>query len=174
MGMSSGVVFAFLLFHYQSSVVVQTHTRTTDRFGQVVGDTGAVYRVPADISSHSVITSFVHDVFTGKRTDAPRRRHNRLPVKVSCRYRTTASAAFVASNVTEIGVGGALLETKAPLALDTELTLEITPPGAAAPLAIASRVSYHGPSGNTGLRFVTRDGDGDRRLRELIRRLRAS
>jgi len=118
--------------------------------------------------------TFVHDVFTGKRTDAPRRRHNRLPVKVSCRYRTTASAAFVASNVTEIGVGGALLETKAPLALDTELTLEITPPGAAAPLAIASRVSYHGPSGNTGLRFVTRDGDGDRRLRELIRRLRAS
>lgn len=64
LGMLSGVVFAFLLFHYQASVVVQTHTRTTDRFGQVVGDVGAVYRVPADVSSHSVITSFIHDVFT--------------------------------------------------------------------------------------------------------------
>ena len=37
---------------------------TTDRFGQLIGDTGAVYRVPADVSSHSVITAFIHDVFT--------------------------------------------------------------------------------------------------------------
>ena len=69
---------------------------------------------------------------------------------------------------------GALLTTPEPLPIDTELTLEVTPPGAAAPLAIAGRVSYHVPSGGTGLRFVSRDGDGDRRLRELIRRLRAS
>src|SRR5438045_609272 len=45
---------------------------------------------------------------------------------------------------------------------------------AAGPLAIAGRVSYHVPNGGSGLRFVSRDGDGDRRLRELIRRLRAS
>ena len=68
----------------------------------------------------------------------------------------------------------ALLTTIAPLPIDTELTLEVTPPGAAAPIAIAGRVSYHVPSGGSGLRFVSRDGDGDRRLRELIRRLRAS
>ena len=40
-------------------------------------------------------------------------------------------------------MGGALLTTESPLPLDTELTLEVTPPGAAAPIAIAGRVSYH-------------------------------
>jgi hypothetical protein len=91
--------------------------------------------------------TFLHEVFSGKRTDVPRRRHHRLPVSVAVRYR---------------------------LANSSSLTLEVTPPGAAAPLAIAGRVSYHVPSGGSGLRFVSRDGDGDRRLRELIRRLRAS
>jgi hypothetical protein len=97
-----------------------------------------------------------------------------LPVSVSVRYRLANSSSFVDSAISEIGVGGALLMTPEPLPIDTELTLEVTPPGAAAPIAIAGRVSYHVPSGGTGLRFVSRDGDGDRRLRELIRRLRAS
>lgn len=118
--------------------------------------------------------TFLHEVFSGKRTDVPRRRHHRLPVSVSVRYRLANSPSFVDSAVSEIGVGGALLTTVEPLPIDTELTLEVTPPGAAAPLAIAGRVSYHVPSGGSGVRFVSRDGDGDRRLRELIRRLRAS
>jgi hypothetical protein len=118
--------------------------------------------------------TFLHDVFSGRRTDVQRRRHHRLPVQVSVRYRLTNSSSFIDSSLSEIGVGGALLTTAEPLPIDTELTLEITPPGAAAPISIAGRVSYHVPSGSTGLRFVSRDGDGDRRLRELIRRLRAS
>jgi Tfp pilus assembly protein PilZ len=118
--------------------------------------------------------TFLHDVFAGRRTDVSRRRHHRLPVQFTCRYRLANSPTFVDSAVSEIGVGGALLTTDAPLPIDTELTLELTPPGAAAPIAIAGRVSYHAPTGGSGLRFVSRDGDGDRRLRELIRRLRAS
>jgi hypothetical protein len=118
--------------------------------------------------------TFLHEVFAGKRTDVPRRRHHRLPVNVSVRYRLTNSPSFVDSAISEIGVGGALLPTIEPIPIDTELTLEVVPPGAAAPIAIAGRVSYHVPSGGSGLRFVSRDGDGDRRLRELIRRLRAS
>ena len=118
--------------------------------------------------------TFLHDVLNGKRTDVPRRRHHRLPVQFACRYRLASSPTFVDSAISEIGVGGALLSTPSPLPLETELTVEVTPPGAAAPIAIAGRVSYHAPSGGSGLRFVSRDGDGDRRLRELIRRLRAS
>lgn len=118
--------------------------------------------------------TFLHDVFGGKRTDVPRRRHHRLPVQFACRYRLSSSPTYVDSAISEIGVGGALLSTPSPLPLETELTVEVTPPGAAAPIAIAGRVSYHAPSGGSGLRFVSRDGDGDRRLRELIRRLRAS
>jgi len=118
--------------------------------------------------------TFLNEVFTGKRTDVPRRRHHRLPVQFACRYRLANSSNFMESAISEIGVGGALLTTTTPLPIDTELTLEVTPPGAAAPIAIAGRVSYHAPTGGSGLRFVSRDGDGDRRLRELIRRLRAS
>lgn len=118
--------------------------------------------------------TFLHEVFAGKRTDVPRRRHHRLPVSVAVRYRLANSSSYVDSAISEIGVGGALLTTQNPLPIDTELTLEVVPPGAAAPIAIAGRVSYHVPTGGSGLRFVSRDGDGDRRLRELIRRLRAS
>ena len=129
--------------------------------------------VQLDIDEQVKLT-FLHDVLSGKRTDVPRRRHHRLPVQFACRYRVANSPSCGDSAISEIGVGGALLTTSTPLPLDTELTLEVTPPGAAAPIAIAGRVSYHAPSGGSGLRFVSRDGDGDRRLRELIRRLRAS
>jgi Tfp pilus assembly protein PilZ len=125
-------------------------------------------------TDEQVKLTFLHDVLTGKKTDVPRRRHHRLPVQFACRYRIASSSSFVDSAISEIGVGGALLSTPSPLPLETELTVEVTPPGAAAPIAIAGRVSYHAPSGGSGLRFVSRDGDGDRRLRELIRRLRAS
>jgi hypothetical protein len=125
-------------------------------------------------TDEQVKLTFLHDVLTGKKTDVPRRRHHRLPVQFACRYRVASSSSFVDSAISEIGVGGALLSTPTPLPLETELTVEVTPPGAAAPIAIAGRVSYHAPSGGSGLRFVSRDGDGDRRLRELIRRLRAS
>src|SRR5690349_22797973 len=132
---------------------------------------GATVQLDVD---EQVKLTFLHDVLSDKRTDVPRRRHHRLPVQFACRYRIANSPSFVDSAISEIGVGGALLTTSTPLPLDTELTVEVTPPGAAAPIAIAGRVSYHAPSGGSGLRFVSRDGDGDRRLRELIRRLRAS
>jgi Tfp pilus assembly protein PilZ len=132
---------------------------------------GATVQLDTD---EQVKLTFLHDVLSGKRTDVPRRRHHRLPVQFACRYRVANSPSYVDSAISEIGVGGALLTTESPLPLETELTVELTPPGAAAPLAIAGRVSYHAPSGGSGLRFVSRDGDGDRRLRELIRRLRAS
>jgi hypothetical protein len=125
-------------------------------------------------SDEQVKLTFLHEVFSGKRTDVPRRKHHRLPVSVTVRYRVTNSSNYVESAISEIGVGGALLTTAAPLPIDTELTLEVVPPGGAAPIEIAGRVSYHVPTGGSGLRFVSRDGDGDRRLRELIRRLRAS
>jgi Tfp pilus assembly protein PilZ len=132
---------------------------------------GATVRLDADEQTK---LTFLHDVLSGKRTDVSRRRQTRLPVQLHCRYRLANSSGFVECALSEIGVGGALLVTKSPLPIETEVTIEVTPPGAAAPIAIAGRVSYHVPSGGSGLRFVSRDGDGDRRLRELVRRLRAS
>jgi hypothetical protein len=134
---------------------------------------GATIEIAADEQTK---LTFLNEVLSGKKTDVPRRKHHRLPVSIAVRYRVSGAAAWTDSDISEIGVGGALLATSEPIPIDTEVLLEVTPPGAAAPLAITSRVSYHVPNNSeaTGLKFVTRDSDGDRRLRELIRRLRAS
>ncbi|HEY1547939.1 MAG TPA: PilZ domain-containing protein, partial [Kofleriaceae bacterium] len=90
--------------------------------------------VQLDTDEQTKLT-FLHDVLSGRKTDVPRRRHHRLPVQFTCRYRVANSPVFVDSAISEIGVGGALLTTEQPLPLETELTVELTPPGAAAPLA---------------------------------------
>src|SRR5258705_11498193 len=66
--------------------------------------------VQLDTDEQTKLT-FLHDVLSGKRTDVSRRRHHRLPVQFSCRYRVASSSAFVDSAISEIGVGGALLTT---------------------------------------------------------------
>jgi hypothetical protein len=55
----------------------------------------------------------------------------------------------------------------------TEVVLELLPPGGAAPMPITGRVAYHSGAG-MGLKFLYRDGGGSRRIRELIRRIRAA
>ena len=79
-------------------------------------------------SSHTdeqIKLTFLHDVFSGKRTDVPRRGHSRLPVQFAVRYRVANTSSFVDSAISEIGVGGALLTTTEPLPIETELTLEV-------------------------------------------------
>lgn len=114
---------------------------------------------------------FIDDALDGMRADVPRRRHDRFPVSVDVRYRVGAGIDLLEGQLTEISAGGAMLKTVTPIPLGEEVILELVPPGAAAPMTLACRVSYHTPSGGTGLRFVSRDGDGARRLRELVRRL---
>lgn len=115
---------------------------------------------------------FVVETIEGTRQPASRRRHTRLPVSVPVRYRTSETADFEEGQLSEISVGGAMLNTTEPLPIDTEVILEIIPPGAISPISISGRATYHVPSGGTGLKFVYRDGGGSRRLRELVRRLR--
>jgi Tfp pilus assembly protein PilZ len=117
---------------------------------------------------------FIVDTIAGDRAPSPRRRHTRLPVAVPVKYRTGEGAALTEADLTEISVGGALLSTTEPLPIDTDIILEITPPGAVSPLSISGKATYHLPNGATGLKFIYRDGGGSRRLRELVRRLRQS
>jgi Tfp pilus assembly protein PilZ len=117
---------------------------------------------------------FVVETIEGTRQPSTRRRHTRLPVAIQVRYRTPDSADFEESQLTEISVGGALLNTCEPLPIDTDVILEILPPGAVSPISISGKATYHLPSGSTGLKFLYRDAGGSRRLRELVRRLRTS
>lgn len=132
---------------------------------------GATVQLPA-AEAHK--RDFVHDALSGRRTDVPRRRHDRFPVTVAVRYRIGQDPAQHDSTLSEVSAGGGMLNTTEPLALGTEIILEVAPPGSVAPMTISSKVSYHTPGGGTGLKFVYRDGDGSRRLRELVRRLVAT
>lgn len=103
-----------------------------------------------------------------------RRKHTRIPVAVPVRFRVPGTSDVLSGELTEISVGGALLRATFDLPeLGTEVVLELLPPGAAAPLSITGKVAYH-TSTATGLKFVYRDGGGSRRIRELIRRIRAA
>lgn len=122
--------------------------------------------------SESDKRDFLLETISGDREAPTKRKHSRLPVEIDVQYRTTDSADMKSSRLGEISVGGAMLLTDAPLPLDTEVILEILPPGSVSPISISGRATYHLPNGGTGLKFVYRDAGGSRRLRELVRRLR--
>lgn len=132
---------------------------------------GATVQVPA-AEAHK--RSFVDDALSGRRGEVPRRRHDRFPVTVAVRYRIGQNPEQFSGELREVSAGGAMLATTEPLPLGTEVILEVAPPGSVAPMTIASKVGYHTPTGGSGLKFVYRDGDGSRRLRELVRRLIAT
>jgi Tfp pilus assembly protein PilZ len=126
---------------------------------------------PAENEKRDFIISTINGTGT---TAAPKRKHTRLPVAVPVRYRTNETADFNESTLSEISVGGAMLGTPSPLPIDTDVILEVTPPGAVKSIPISGKVTYHLPNGGTGLKFLYRDAGGSRRLRELVRRLRSS
>jgi len=115
---------------------------------------------------------FVMQTVRGDLEPNTKRKHSRLPLEIGVRYRTSETADYTDSTLSEISVGGAMLATEQSLPLDTDVILEITPPGAVSAISISAKVTYHLPNGGSGLKFLFRDAGGSRRLRELVRRLR--
>ncbi len=130
---------------------------------------GAVVEFAEDESEKRV---FLLGTVRGDIESPRKRKHVRLPVEIAAHYRTQESADLIDAQLTDISIGGALLTTPTPLPIDTELILEITPPGSVSPISISGKVTYLVPSGGTGVKFLYRDAGGSRRLRELVRRLR--
>ena len=97
---------------------------------------------------------------------------SRIPVDIPVTWRTPGATDVTRSRLVEISIGGALLESTDKHELGTDILVEAQLPGAVTPVEIASKVAYHAPRG-MGLKFIYRDGGGSRRIRELVRRLRA-
>jgi len=130
---------------------------------------GAVVEFAAEESEKR---NFIVETVRGLREPGPRRRHTRLPVELPVQWRIIGTADYVHGGLSEISVGGALLRAGSLLPINTEVVIEVTPPGAVSPIAISGKVTYHAPNAASGVKFQYRDGGGSRRLRELIRRLR--
>lgn len=117
---------------------------------------------------------FVTEALSGKRPEIPRRKHDRFPIQINVKYRVGHSTDSFIGALSEISAGGGMLSTTEPLPMGAHVLLEVAPPGSVAPMTIQSRVNYQVPNGYTGLKFLYRDSDGSRRLREMVRRLVAS
>jgi Tfp pilus assembly protein PilZ len=105
---------------------------------------------------------------------ARKRRHTRMPVTIPVKFRTAGNLEVQDGEMVEISLGGALLRAEGVLpALGTDVVIDVRLPGGAVPVPLSGRVAYHAETG-AGIKFLYRDGGGSRRIRELIRRLRAS
>lgn len=124
------------------------------------------------LDSESGKRDFLLETVRGDGEPPTKRKHSRLPVEIAVRYRLAESADMLDCRLSEISAGGAMLATSESIPLDTDVILEILPPGSVSPLSVSGKATYHTPTGGTGLKFVYRDSGGSRRLRELVRRLR--
>lgn len=120
--------------------------------------------------SESKKLQFLHRVATGDVKLTARRKHVRLPLLVEVRWRNPGSRDLQTAALSEISEGGALLLTDDRPDQNSDVIIEITPPGSARPLEIQATVRNENEEG-VGLEFLARDMGGVHRLREVIRRL---
>jgi hypothetical protein len=132
---------------------------------------GAVVEFDADETPKR---DFILETLGGKRQPTPKRRHARLPLGWPARLRVGAELTGTEAELREISVIGALVSCPVQPAIDADVVLQVVPPGSVAPIDISGRVLYHAGPGMTGLKFLFREGGGSRRLRELVRRFKAS
>jgi hypothetical protein len=117
---------------------------------------------------------FVLETLMGARQATLKRKHTRIPVGLGVRMHVGTARDSIDAQLREISVSGGLVAAAVQPAIGTDVILEIVPPGGVAPMSISGRVLYHALAGQTGVKFMFREGGGSRRLRELVRRFKLS
>jgi Tfp pilus assembly protein PilZ len=103
-----------------------------------------------------------------------RRRHERIPVDLSITWRPLGSNEGLQGKLCDVGRGGAFVLSKATVPYESQVVLEIAPPGAEVPMSFIGRVAWTGKTGEEnvfGIEWRARDAGGGRRIKELVRRL---
>jgi Tfp pilus assembly protein PilZ len=117
---------------------------------------------------------FILETLGGVRQPTPKRKHARIPLGWPAKMRVDSDLRAKEGELREISVIGALVHCQVQPPLETEVVLEVVPPGSMAPMELSGRVLYHAGPGLTGIKFIFREGGGSRRLRELVRRFKTS
>ena len=105
-----------------------------------------------------------------------RRRHERIPVDLPILFRPVGSPDGLKGKLRDVGQGGAFVLSAATVPYESQVVLEITPPGAEIPMMFIGRVAWTGHAGDEnvfGIEWRARDAGGGRRIKELVRRLTA-
>ncbi len=132
---------------------------------------GALVRFDADEVGKR---DFVLDTLGGKRQAPWRRKHARIPVALPASLRIGSETETIVAELREISVSGALVTCAVQPAIGTAVVVQLVPPGGLAAIDLSGRVLFHAGADQTGVKFLFREGGGSRRLRELVRRFKAS
>jgi len=103
-----------------------------------------------------------------------RRRHERIPVDLPITWHPVGSNEGLHGKLRDVGRGGAFILSPATVPYESQVVLEIAPPGAEVPMAFIGRVAWTGKTGEEnvfGIEWRARDAGGGRRIKELVRRL---
>jgi Tfp pilus assembly protein PilZ len=121
---------------------------------------------------------FLLAVAKGQERQVVVRRHRRLPVTLPALWRRMQERQSHRGTVEDIGPGGAFVRTEAGMdgiAPGVDLILGVTLPGSLSPAELAARVAWviggEGAERGFGVEFRCRDAGGQRRLKEVVRRL---
>jgi Tfp pilus assembly protein PilZ len=104
------------------------------------------------------------------------RRHQRLPVELPVMWQVQGVLQDKAGILRDIGRGGAFVKTEEPLPSESDIVLMVSPPGAEVAMPLSARVCWKGHTGGQngfGVEWKSRDAGGNRRIKELVRRIEA-
>ena len=104
------------------------------------------------------------------------RRHQRLPVELPVMWQVAGVLEDKTGVLRDIGRGGAFVKTEEALPSALDVVLMVSPPGAEVAMPLSARVCWKGhPGGQNGfgVEWKARDAGGNRRIKELVRRIEA-
>lgn len=117
---------------------------------------------------------FLLGVARGTIIELPRR-YARLPIEMPVRWRRSGDLEGTAGWLRDIGKGGAFLAAAAAgTERGAEVIVELGAPGAEQPIPVTARVAWVGSAADEpgfGVAWRARDAGGNRRIRELVRRI---
>jgi Tfp pilus assembly protein PilZ len=128
------------------------------------------------LATETQTREYLVSVARGDSTEMMSRRHQRLPVELPVLWQVPGALQDNAGILRDIGRGGAFVKTEEPLPDYEDVVLKVSPPGAEVAMPLSARVAWKGHPGGEhgfGVEWKARDAGGNRRIKELVRRIEA-
>jgi hypothetical protein len=117
---------------------------------------------------------YLLDLARGNDNVRTRRRHERIPVDLPVTWHPIGTNDSLKGKLRDVGQGGAFILSPAKVPYESQVVVLITPPGAEVPMSFIGRIAWTGHAGEDnvfGIEWRSRDAGGNRRIKELVRRL---
>lgn len=126
------------------------------------------------LASERIKSDYLLDLANAGNDAHSRRRHERVLVDLPITWHPLGSTEALSGKLRDIGRGGAFVLSPASVPDESQVVIELAPPGAEVPMAFIGRVAWTGKTGDEnifGIEWRARDAGGGRRIKELVRRL---